>query len=99
MRRVIVSLIASIIVVALSGGSGFSQTPQKPETPKSAAERRHALEEREAQRRQRTLEADKKLASAVAATKAKRAACNQEAKQQGLGILKRRGFVSDCMKR
>jgi hypothetical protein len=99
MRRVIVSLVASIVVVTLSGGSGFSQTPPTPAAPKSAAERRHALEEREAQQRQRILEADKKLAEAVAATKAKRAACNQEAKQQGLSLLKRRSFVKDCMKR
>ncbi len=99
MRRIIVSLVASIVVVTLSGGSGFSQTPPTPAAPKSAAERRQALEEREAQRRMKTLEADKKLADAVAATKAKRAACNQEAKQQGLSLLKHRGFVKDCTKR
>jgi hypothetical protein len=99
MRRVIVSLIASLIVVSLSGGSGFSQTPPTPAAPQTAAERRHALAEREAQQRLRTQEADKKLADAVAATKAKRAACKQEAKQQGLGLFKRRAFIKGCMKR
>ena len=92
MRRIVISLTLGLTALTLLTGPTFSQN-----APNTAAERRQSLEQQQNAQRQKMLDTEQKAESAALARTAKRKACNQQAKTQGLSVLKRRGFVKECM--
>ncbi|MBV9557731.1 MAG: hypothetical protein JO254_11690 [Pseudolabrys sp.] len=90
MRGIVLSLMLGLAGLSLMSGPGFSQ---------SAAERRQALEQQQNEQRQKALDRERKAEEAALAHMAKRKACRQEAKAQGLSIFKRRTFMKECMAR
>lgn len=87
------SLIIGIIgATLLSGAPGFSQTP----SPNSAAERRKALDEREAQQHMKLEMKSQKILEAVRARADRRDACVKQAKERGLSFYNRRRIMKQC---
>jgi uncharacterized membrane protein len=99
----IMVVIGSLMIGSFAGTNiAAAQSPEpgtavKKSMNESAAGRRNAAEEKERLRQERAKAMEQKDYETMEARKRKRTECGKQAKQQGLHLLKRRGFIKKCM--
>jgi hypothetical protein len=86
MRAFFTLLPAAILTAAIAGGAAFAQAPAQPNTAPSAATTDNKRLDRQLN------------PGPAAARRAKRAACDAQAKQQKLRLLARMKFMRQCLK-
>lgn len=84
-----------VLVAAIVGFSGVAFAQMPSTSPPDRSQPATTMQDRQTAAKIRREEA----AQRRAAEKQKRAACRAEAKEKKIGLLKRNGYVRDCMKR